>query len=67
MKIYYFNDTFDTIDIFVNDFTTTAISLECETGGFFDINLKENQIPFIKVWNNNIVLISGMDYKDDKS
>lgn len=66
MKIYYFNDTFDTIDIFVNDFTTTAISLECETGGFFDINLKENQIPSIKVCNNNIVLISSIDYTISK-
>lgn len=61
MKIYYFNDKFDSVDIFINDFINQPKTLDAATGDYFEIELKENQIPFIKVWESNIVLISGMD------
>jgi hypothetical protein len=61
MKIYYFNNTFKPIEVFVNDFTSKPVLLDSGTGDYFEIELKHYQCPFIKVWESKHVLISFMD------
>lgn len=60
MKLYYFNDTDDSQAIFIRDLHDDPSCLYPATGDYFEIELKENQIPFIKVWGGT-VLISFMD------
>lgn len=61
MKIYYFNDTKDFQMIHIGDFNSDVIVLNLARGEFFEVPLKENQVPFIKVWANGHVLLSGTD------
>jgi len=61
MKVYFFNDTGESQLVFVNDLSGTPKCLSPTNGAFFNIELKENQCPFIKIWENNNVLISSMD------
>jgi hypothetical protein len=61
MDIYYFNDLHESQLIFINDLSTTPKCLSPGNGAFFNIVLKENQTPFIKVWETGNVLISSMD------
>lgn len=58
MKIYYFNDRFESVNIFTGDFTNKPKLLLPASGDYFEIELKENQCPFIKVWESGHVLIS---------
>ena len=61
MKLFYFNDTTKNQLIYVDDLFGGPVILETATGYLADIDIKENQIPFIKVWGTGIVLISSMD------
>lgn len=58
MKIYYFNDTKHNQFVSLNDFHQPFKVLQKGSGEFFEIELKEGESPFIKVWENGQVLIS---------
>lgn len=58
MKVYYFNDTYYKQTIYVNDLMNPVVVLNPAMGGVFEIKDCENSIPFIKVWENGMVLIS---------
>jgi len=64
MKIYYFNDIQDDQYIYLNDLFAIPKVLRETEGDFFEIDLKENQVPFIKVWKSGNVLIAGIDVKE---
>lgn len=65
MKIYYLNDTKTRQYIYIKDLMDMSKVLEPATGNYFDIPLKINQVPFIKVWDGT-VLLSGIDFKEEK-
>lgn len=66
MKIFYMNDTAKVQQIYIDTFYNPGILIDPGKGDYFEINVKENQIPFIKTWTNGSVLLSGMDYEKDK-
>jgi hypothetical protein len=61
MKLYYFNDRLTVATVYVNDFHSTPKMLQPAEGDYFEVELNENSIPFIKTWETNIVLISFME------
>lgn len=65
MKIFYFNDRIDNALVCVDDLLRLPTILKPAMGEFFEVNIKSNQVPFIKVWNNGSVLISGIDVIKD--
>jgi len=60
MKIFYFNDTDDHQAVFIKNLHDDPKCLFPATGDYFEIDLKEGQIPFIKNWGGTI-LIGSMD------
>lgn len=61
MKIYYLNDTYEHVDVYTNDLRGNPKGLDPATGDYFEVDLKENQVPFIKMWEVGNILISGID------
>jgi hypothetical protein len=61
MKIYYFNDTSEFQYVHVNDLFGQGKALSPASGDYFEFDLKENQVPFIKVWSYHVVLLTGID------
>lgn len=67
MKIYYFNDTANNQYVWINDLIGNPHKfLPSGTGDYFEIELKENQCPFIKVWESDHVLISFITNSQSK-
>lgn len=64
MKLYYFNDTKQNQHIYLETFHSIPIMLEPGKGDTFTVHLKDNYIPFIKVWESGNVLISTMYFKE---
>ena len=62
LEIYYFNDTLENQSVCVNTLHTMITCLKPAQGDYFELELKEGQVPFIKVWKN-MVLISSMKEK----
>ena len=61
MKIVYFNDRSIPAHVRVDVRTGGAYSLAPFTYGVYEIDLPPNSIPYIKVWENNMVLIDWID------
>lgn len=66
MKLFYFNDTFEHQHVYVNTFHSIPKILPPSSGDLFDIEIKENYVPFIKVWDSGSVLLSIMYIKEEK-
>lgn len=63
MKIFYFNDTGYAVRVYANTLGDYKRTLEQAEGDVFDLDVKEGQIPFIKVWSDGNVLLSSFDLK----
>jgi hypothetical protein len=59
MQIFYFNDTLETQSVCIGTLHTQLAVLKPAQGNYFELELKEGQVPYIKVWKN-MVLISSM-------
>lgn len=57
IEIYYFNDTMENQSVCVNTLHTIVECLKPAQGNYYEFELKEGRVPFIKVWKN-MVLIS---------
>lgn len=62
LKIFYFNDTLEIQSICVTTLHTIVKYLNPAQGDYFEVTLKDGQVPFIKVWKN-MVLIGGITEK----
>jgi hypothetical protein len=62
LEIYYFNDTMENQSVCVNTLHTIVTVLKPAQGDYFELELKEGQVPWIKVWKN-MVLIGGITEK----
>lgn len=60
MTIYYFNDRKINAIIQVDQKEGRTVLMPGE-GRYFDVDVKEGQVPFIKVWENTSVLLCGID------
>lgn len=59
MKIFYFNDTAKTQNVYVNDLYGKPVSLQPASGYIFECaGGYEYSIPWIKVWETGVVLIA---------
>lgn len=58
IEIFYFNDTMENQSVCIGTLHTTVECLKPAQGDYFQLELKEGQVPFIKVWKN-MVLISA--------
>lgn len=61
MKIYYFNDTERKQLVYVNTLSSEPETLASADGSIFDVKVRDNAIPFIKVWEDGVVLLSDTD------
>lgn len=62
MKVFYFNDRSISAYVYTgHDMNQDPVELKPAEGRFFDIPMSENQVPFVKVWETNLVFISGID------
>jgi hypothetical protein len=59
LEIYYFNDTLENQSVCVGTLHTIVECLKPAQGDYFQLELKEGHVPFIKVWKN-MVLISSL-------
>lgn len=65
MKIYYFND--ESVSVVIRllgkapNYENTYITLQPQEGRMFEIESREDQIPFVKRWDNRTILLSSMD------
>jgi hypothetical protein len=59
LEIYYYNDTLENQSVCVNNLHTIVTVLKPAQGDYFELELKDGQVPFIKVWKN-MVLISAV-------
>lgn len=60
-NVFYFNDRKIPAMLFRNTLGDLVGLLEPAEGREVEIELEDGQIPFIKVWETNSVLIGGMD------
>lgn len=58
-EIFYLNDTLENQSVCVNTLDKIAAFLKPAQGDYFEVEIKEGQVPFIKVWRN-MVLISAV-------
>lgn len=57
---YYFNDRH--ADAYIRTMESEDIvTLKPATGKLFKLHLPMNEIPFVKVWETNVILIAGID------
>lgn len=59
LEIFYFNDTLENQSVCIGTLHTIAACLKPAQGDYFELELKDGQVPFIKVWKN-MVLISAI-------
>lgn len=59
IEVYYFNDTLENQSVCVSDLSTIVSCLKPAQGDYFELELNEGRVPFIKVWKN-MVLISSV-------
>lgn len=62
LDVYYFNDTIEPQSVCVNTLTSIIQILKPAQGDYFSLELKEGQVPFVKVWKS-MVLIAGVKEK----
>jgi hypothetical protein len=62
LKIFYFNDTMEIQSICLGTLHIIVKYLNPAQGDYFDLELKEGQVPYVKVWKN-MVLIGGITEK----
>lgn len=67
VKIFYLNDTLFDQNVWINDLHEKPLLLKSRSGRVFDVKDRLDTIPFIKVWQGDKVLISLMDFKEEKS
>lgn len=65
MKIYYLNDTKETMVVRLlgptgKEWENTYITLSKGEGKIFEFEAPENHIPFVKTWGN-VTLLSSVD------
>jgi hypothetical protein len=60
MKIYYFNDRKEAILVHIGSLNSPGKFLQAGTGDYFNLELKENEVFFIKTWEGPTVLISSI-------
>lgn len=65
MNIYYLNDESETVTIMLVSkdpkVNNTYSELKPQEGKMFTFDAPENSIPFVKRWNNRMILLSYMD------
>lgn len=59
IEVYYYNDTMENQSVCISDLTRIITCLKPAQGDYFELELKEGWVPFIKVWKN-MVLISSI-------
>lgn len=59
IEIYYFNDTLENQSVCVGTLHTIVSCLKPAQGDYFELELREGRVPFVKVWKN-MVLISDV-------
>lgn len=57
MQIYFYNDKKVFVRLLDKELLTPLMPGE---GAVFDVAIKEGQIPFIKIWHHNIVLLADI-------
>ena len=60
MKIYYINDRKTKATIYIDTMVYTAGILQPAEARAFEVKVGEGQVPYIKVWETNAVLISSV-------
>lgn len=68
MKIYYLNDEKRPIRVFYHyGLTGEPAVLQPAQGAFFEVNIPEGRSPFIKKWNDYVMISDGpSDMKEEK-
>lgn len=66
MKIFYLNDTAFHQGVYVDDLNSTPVRLNHGEGRVFEVKDRPDTIPFVKVWHTGQVLISLIDFKEEK-
>jgi hypothetical protein len=62
LNIYYFNDTLETQSVCVGTLHTIVTVLNPAQGDYFEFELKDGRVPWVKVWKN-MVLIGSITEK----
>jgi streptogramin lyase len=60
MKFYWFNDTKKRYVLYGPTFNDYLGGVEPQSGQTFEVELGDGEMPFIKVWDDGAVLVSGI-------
>lgn len=65
MKIYYFNDLPNSVNVFKYNLLPKNFikTLDAAQGCVIELDIPEDAIPFIKVWQNIVLITYWEDYE----